>query len=357
MKYAMTRSLSILAAAFALATAVGIATRAAPQTSAAKSASTSSETFTRTIEDGGTGAFKAVVAGDASLTTHSIFRPKDLAPFGEKAKLPIVVWGNGACANSPQPVVNFLSEIASHGFLVIAIGPTPATEPTVRRDPPGSASRSSQMLDAIDWATAQNADKSSAYFGKIDTSKIAVIGHSCGGLQALEVSPDPRISTTVVCDSGILSPAPARGGTATAPAPTTTAPAATTTATATAAATRAATAPARGGGMGMPPLTKDHLAKLHAPVLYILGGASDIATPNGTDDFRRIEKIPAYFASIDVGHAGTFGRPHGGEFAPVTVAWFKWQLKGDAEAGKMFTGNPSGLSKVPGWTVDKKNIP
>lgn len=33
-------------------------------------------------------------------------------------------------------------------------------------------------------------------------------------------------------------------------------------------------------------------------------------------------------------HGGTYGQPHGGEFAKVATAWFKWQLKGDNEAGK-----------------------
>lgn len=335
MQYSVFHSLAIVGAALALAASADLAASAPPQATFPQGVgnSPSNELFTRTVEDGGTGPHKAVLAGDATLPTHTIFRPRDLAVFGEKQKLPIVAWGNGGCANSPRPVQNYLSEIASHGFLVIAIGPTEATEPTGRRGgPPGGGTRSSQLIDAIDWATAQNANRSSTYFGKIDTSKIAVIGTSCGGLQALEVSPDPRITTTIVTNSGILNSAPARAG--------------------------ASPAPARGVGLpGMPPLTKDHLTKLHAPVLYILGGPSDAATANGADDFRRIEKIPVYFASIDVGHGGTFGRPHGGEFAPVTVAWFKWQLKGDAEAGKMFMGDPSGLSKVSGWSVEKKNIP
>ena len=60
---------------------------------------------------------------------------------------------------------------------------------------------------------------------------------------------------------------------------------------------------------------------------------------------------------MDVGHGGTYRQPHGGEFAKVAAAWFKWQLKGDAEAGKMFTGNPAGLSQNPLWKVDKKKIP
>ena len=56
------------------------------------------------------------MATDSTLATHTIFRPKDLSVFGEKNKLPIIVWGNGACANSPWEHVNFLSEVASHGF-------------------------------------------------------------------------------------------------------------------------------------------------------------------------------------------------------------------------------------------------
>src|SRR4029078_5835061 len=44
------------------------------------------------------------------------------------------------------------------------------------------------LLEAINWATAQNTNSQSPYYRKLDTSKVAVAGHSCGGLQALEVS-------------------------------------------------------------------------------------------------------------------------------------------------------------------------
>ena len=107
----------------------------------------------------------------------------------------------------------------------------------------------------------------------------------------------------------------------------------------------------------MPPLTKEHLAKLHAPVFYLLGGEKDIAYANGMDDFTRIDHVPVFLATKDVGHGGTFSQPHGSDWAMVSVAWLKWQLKGDAEAGKLFTGSPSGLSRLAGWTVDKKKIP
>lgn len=79
----------------------------------------------RVIENGGTGAHRAIMITDASLPTHTLFRPNNIANFGEQQRLPVVVWGNGACYDSPWEHVNFLNEIASNGFLVIAIGTMP----------------------------------------------------------------------------------------------------------------------------------------------------------------------------------------------------------------------------------------
>ena len=280
---------------------------------------TMTETASRTVEDGGTGTNKALMATDSTLPTHTIFRPNDLSVFGEKAKLPIIAWGNGACANSPWEHVNFLSEVASHGFLVVAIGPMPA-EGRRGGGGGGGSSQSSFLTDAINWAVAQNTNRTSQYYNKLDITKIAVAGMSCGGLQALQAAADPRIATTMICNSGILGNP--------------------------------------GGGMrGMPPLTKDHLAKLHSPTIYILGGERDIAYTNGMDDFRRIDHVPVFAANLDVGHGGTYSRPHGGEFAVIATAWFQWQLKGDAEAAKMFTGDPCGVATRQGWKAEKKKIP
>ncbi len=277
----------------------------------------SKETASRIIEDGGTGPYKALMASDKTLATHTVFRPQDLNALGEKVKLPIVVWGNGACANSPWEHVNFLSEVASHGFLVVAIGPMPAEG---QRGAAGGPTKSPMLTDAIEWAIAQNSERSSQYYQKLDTNRIAVAGMSCGGLQALEVAPDTRISTVMICNSGILGD-PGRGM------------------------------------PGMPNLTKDQLAKLHTPVIYILGGEKDIAYKNGMDDFRRINHLPVFAANLNVGHGGTYGRPHGGEFAEVATAWFQWRLKDDEEAAKMFVGDPCGLAQVEGWKVEKKKIP
>src|SRR6476661_5015221 len=190
-----------------LLTALTMAGLASPWTVKA-AAPAGEESGERTVEDGGTGPYKAIMVGDSSLPTHTIFRPKDLSPFGGRNKLPILAWGNGGCANSPAGHQNYLSEIASHGFLIVAIGPPPA--PGGGRGSGGGGGNT--LLAAVDWAIAQNADNASAYKGKLDVSKIAVFGHSCGGLQALEVSGDRRISTTIVVDSGILNAGAAPGG-------------------------------------------------------------------------------------------------------------------------------------------------
>jgi hypothetical protein len=38
------------------------------------------------------------------------------------------------------------------------------------------------------------------------------------------------------------------------------------------------------------------------------------------------------------------------------LAWLQWQLKGDQEAAKMFTGSPCGLELRDGWTIEKNNL-
>lgn len=141
---------------------------------------------------------------------------------------------------------------------------------------------------------------------------------SCGGLQTLEMAPDPRVSTVVVCNSGVL--------------------------------------PTPNGGMpGMPALEKEDLKKLHTPTLYILGGESDIAYNNGMNDYKRINHIPVFVANLDVGHGGKYREPHGGEFPKVATAWYQWQMKDDKGASKMFLGEDCGLCNDDEWKFESKN--
>ena len=267
------------------------------------------------VEDGGSGPYKAIMVEEPSLEAHTILRPSDLSPFNESNPLPVLVWGNGACTNSPWEHVNFLSEIASHGFIVVATGYIPLNGERYR----GPQSTSGQQIEGIDWVFKANQDPSSPYYHKLDTGNIALAGMSCGGLQTLDNCQDPRLKTIMICNSGLFSD------------PSTAVP-------------------------GMPMPAKEKLLQIHTPVMYLLGGPEDIAYANGMDDFNRINHVPAFAANFPVGHGGTYSQYHGGEFSVVATAWLQWQLKGDPEAAKMFKGNPCGVAQREGWTANKKNI-
>lgn len=297
----------------------------------------------------GSGPYSAIIEGDPGVPGHTIYRPENLSPFNQKNPLPVVAWGNGGCANSSQFYSPFLAEIASRGFLVVAIGPyTPEPAPKTGGMGMGGQTKSSQLLEALDWATAENKRQDGKYFQKLDPSKFAVFGHSCGGLQALEVSPDPRVTTTLVMDSGIVIPgAMPKAGMPPGGAPKKPAPKA-------GVAQGAAPKVPMGGAMA---IGKDILNKLHSPVIYINGGEKDIAYANGMDDFAKIEKVPVAMANLDVGHGGTYSEPNGGEFGRIAVAWLQWQLKKDENAGKMFSGQSCGLCKDDKWKFEKKKLP
>ena len=263
------------------------------------------------VEDGGTGPVKVLMLEDPTLEAHTIFAPQDLSAFGKKNLLPVLVWGNGACTNSPWEHFKFLNEIASQGFLVIASGYIPMEEKPYR----GPQSTSAQQIESIEWALAQNADKNSPYYGKLDIDNIAAAGMSCGGLQALHMSDDARIKTIMVMNSGYFGTDESED--------------------------------------------KASLAKLkQKSIIWILGGSTDIAWENGNDDFKRMAgTMPACLVSLDgIGHGGTYMQPNGGDYAKVAGAWLKWWLKGDKEASTMFTGSEPGVSKMAGWSIERKNI-
>ena len=230
------------------------------------------------------GPYPVVVEHDQKLATHTVYRPATLGP----SKHPVVVWGEGACVKNGLTFPEFLSEIASYGFVIIADGPpvvpaargggpgagagtaapprgqAPAGAP---RGGPGAAApggaRGGQappvsinadgtpLIAAIDWLAREAADSTSRFYQKVDTTRVAAMGMSCGGLMAYNVSADPRIATVGIWNSGLLQP------------------------------------------------DEKIFAGLHSSVIIVTGGESDIAYANGKRDFETMPaRVPYFTASI-----------------------------------------------------------
>ena len=284
------------------------------------------EAINKRPDNAGTGPYAAIKEEVATLPAHVVYRPANLAALGSQ-KLGVVAWGNGGCSEDGASSRFHLLELASHGYLVIANGRilsgpgAPAPEP---REPvpegqlPPPRTSAADLITAIDWALAENQRTGSDYFGRIDPEQVAVSGFSCGGLQALTAAADPRVTATVLQNTGIFVDGPS-------------------------------TIP----GMD---LAKDALLKLHTPVIYILGGETDIAYVNGMDDYAHIDHLPVAVANLPVGHGGTYMEENGGRAAQVAVNWLQWQLRGDSNAARTFLGNECGLCQNPDWTFESKRL-
>jgi dienelactone hydrolase len=274
----------------------------------------------------GTGRFPAMKEEVPSLPRHVVYRPKALDGLGRQ-KLGVVAWGNGGCSDDGASSRFHLLEIASHGYLVIASGRilsgpgAPPREPRPEAQPGTIApprTRVSDLTEAVDWALAENQRRGGPFFGRIDPSLVAYSGWSCGGLQALQVAKDPRVKTMVLHNTGVFNDGPSA---------------------------------IPGMDVG-----KDVLQTLHTPVIYILGGPTDIAYANGMDDVKRIAHVPVAVANLPVGHGGTFNQPDGGAAASVAVSWLDWQLRGDTKSAKRFVGEDCGLCQDSQWSLQRKQF-
>jgi len=243
---------------------------------------------------GGSGKYKATASVEPSLARHTIYAPKS-PPSG--TKLPLITWGNSACAGDGVGFAAFLTEVASHGYVIIVSGQGSSFTPK---------STNKDMSDSINWAVKNPA----AAKYSIDTSRIGTAGQSCGGIQALHVgASDSRVKLITLFNSGSLN--------------------------------------AKDTAMAK---------KVAVPIGYFLGGPSDIAYNNGQKDYQNLPpKIPALVASINTGHMGTYFQSNGGTYGRAAVAWFNWQFKNDSASKALFMSPASVLTK-DGWTIKHRNF-
>ncbi len=258
---------------------------------------------------GGSGPYKAVAVRERSLPDFVVYHPVNMshAMGREKGKLPVLVFANGGCMDTSIGYENMLTEVASHGYVVVAIG-------ALQMFPQHEKERhtpATMMAQAMDWICKQASDPASPYYNKVDTERIAAAGHSCGGAQVLANAADARLKTYLILNAGM-------------------------------------------GAMEMAGASAASLKNLHAPILYLVGGTTDVAWKNAQADYDAIKGVLVVLAdNTQSGHGGTYAQPHGGANARMVCAWLDWQLKGKSEHETLFLRGD--LSGYEGWTIKVKN--
>jgi len=229
--------------------------------------------------------------------------------------MPIIAFANGGCLNTSIEFAAFLAEIASHGYLVVAIGTDDVEYGFMRSGltktgKPYQMSKPAALTEAVDWAITEGSRTGSQFKGRVAIDRVAYMGQSCGGVMALNASADPRTTTTVVLNSGYF-----RGK----------APAA----------------------MGMPaPLPWTSFTK---PIAFFTGGKTDVAFSNAEANFADAKGIPMFKASLPVGHTGAYPAPDM-RWTRAVIAWLDWNLKDDNRASKNFVGKDCVLCMSKEWT-------
>ena len=265
---------------------------------------------------GGSGRHKAVAVREKSLPDFVVYRPMNIdaamtvgrpGMFAtgqpKKEKLPVLIFCNGGCMDTSIGYENMLTDIASYGYVVVAIGELQM----MAQHEKDQHTPSSMVKRALDWICSP----ASPYYNYIDTEKIAAAGHSCGGAQVLANAADPRLKTYLILNAGM-------------------------------------------GKMTMADASAKSLKNLHGPILYLVGGTSDVAWQNAQQDYKAIKRVPVVLAdNTQSGHGGTYEQPNGGANARMVRVWLDWQLKDKQENERLFIGGD--LTGYDGFTIQHKN--
>jgi hypothetical protein len=215
---------------------------------------------------------------------YTIFRPACFKP-GEV--YPVITWANGTCGEIAG-YAPLLASIASYGFVIVASNSTwTATSPT-----------NTVQARALDYAASLNADSTSIFYQRLDMNKIGAMGHSQGATATSNEEGDTRVKSLIFWNTGTSNKKPfldisgERDVTATTP-------------TSMASSVSGATQPG---------------AWVYYHQVLETGGSS-------------------------TGHLVLMEQPD--RVVAMAVAWWQWQLNGDATAKSMFVGTQCGLCSSP----------
>lgn len=215
-----------------------------------------------------TGPFPEVQVREDAVTTY--YWPSNLG--AQDRKHPVVLWGNGTFLN-PGAYDALLRHLASHGFVVAAANTS-------------NALSGQEMLAGLNSLTTFNGDPSSVFYGKVDLTRVAAIGHSQGGGGAINAGADSRVDTVI----GIQ--------------------------------------PFLGTDSG-----------LHGPVLYLAGEADTVISPASVLGKYNAQgtRIPAAYAEV-AGSSHTDPIVNGNQYRGPITAWLRWQLLSDGNGRDQYVG-------------------
>lgn len=109
---------------------------------------------------------------------QAVYYPAELTSSGKT--YPIVAFANGTMV-SYTFYESLLKELAKIGYIVVGNSETMSGDGTAQ-------------IASIDFIISENSNPSSVLYGKVNTEKIAVVGHSQGGRSAVNAAAaDPRI--------------------------------------------------------------------------------------------------------------------------------------------------------------------
>jgi dienelactone hydrolase len=278
----------------------------------------------------GDGAFPATRDEPVSFPKHTLYYPADLA---KAPKLPIVLWANGGCRTTSVEFTRFLGEIASHGYLVAAVGRSDIPFQIIKIGAPtGPGEQSADtrprqdmdadtMLAALELLAKANELKGSHFYHHLDLSAVAAMGQSCGGFMAFQTARDPRIKAVAALNSNF----PTRNG------PT------------------------------LVPLRKAipnwSAEDLKIPAAFFTGGPADIAYPYAIKSFEAVAgDAPTVRVDMpSMGHTGAYPMPDV-RWTRSVVEWLNWTLKGDQTAKARFVGSNCGLCSDSDFWVSTKGV-
>jgi pimeloyl-ACP methyl ester carboxylesterase len=226
--------------------------------------------------------------------TSGVFRPAEVGQNG--VKHPIFIFGCGG-TTTPDTYQDELSRIASHGFVVVG-------------EVEEIGDNGAPLKTAIDWVVAENARADSALYQHLDTTKIALGGHSIGSVNSFYIATDPRLTTTIHIAGGSLDNVRD--------------PFAATT------------------GMGG--------AKLVHPVAYVCSMSDAFGNVEKTEKDYTNTKAPAFMTVIN-------GADHVSatkDGLPVIIAWLRWQLAGETDRRASFL-DASGTFSTGKFVSKNKN--